>query len=965
MFKKKLLTLEKVTPKTYEQKIALELKPIKDAPSPAIQDLRKLYSQEYSTHLKDFLSSFDVPRERSLAVFKSGIKKFAQCVNRNYQERQEFYGNTFLGLHYRNDLVRLWNTTYPKTPISFTQLYFLHPKEWDYLFLQNREALVYKGDKPSMALDQLIHGPVILDCGQFCLLSILFGYRYMLGNELFNQLFGKSPLYITPSLYHPIKDLLNPMGNPLYSFFEEVKISEMKTIASSVYLTHVANHSEYFLKHPGGNFDGENCLVMEDGYTIFDPAETKTTHLARGDVKKLLWKAFNEEPDEHDKDKLTLYKAQYEKDPTAVHDLSGIKFDKLINLAELLAHKKIDEQDWKADASQRPQSSLSFNFEKFFAWVKKNEAPFLTVKYNPYAEDKLNIPRELMQKFPYENKYQMSFATFKTDSSLHKRMHEIALTFCAYVMEEKSCCVIISGKAGIGKTATAVCCAKELVSRGKNLLWISEVSLNHWTENANNLDTLFSCRSKIRSMLADEPHVVFLDDNNISGYAGQVLLEEIYSWYVTHPGKGLMMTSNEAVNFKKCYGSQLEGIIPAPFLNYTSEQYENIIILSSLMGNSLRPQPDFKIAELSDEKKIEALLNSYAESSIGIMVSHEAYLASRQAFIQDLEFVPAIDAKLVNSIRYSLLKTNTLGPEYEKLSDAQKKWLKIFEIPERREWRNNEDVFIPHHTGIGARIFEKTKHTYIAVEILSEISHKQVYIDSDCLRQILSLINYAHDHGGKKIIFINRTTFSHSECLEKIKEEIGRSEKERTISRMNCLLFSPYLGSVKKSNENRDILGTILKEPDSTVTFPSLTQSQQKNDFIWGLGVESFCYKDVGVSPLLFSLKPEEIKKVDNHVRVETALMKIFQKTCILLPISETLYEIKFLVKQSFKNLEKYSKILLTLGLEIRLLKPSSLGVVIQAPAKIEILHSLTEISSKLELAPTLNKLIPNTASEF
>jgi DNA replication protein DnaC len=778
----------KSAPETSDAKLLLKLsKKTSKAPPLALQYLHQLSSREYSSPFKLWLSSFDVPRERSLAVFVTGVLTFIQCVNKNDLERQIFYGDPLLGLHYRNDLVRHWNKKNLEK-IKSEQLYSFCPCSWEFLALEGGNALVYKGDKPSEALDELMQGPTPFDCGQFGELAIWFGIRYMLGNELFDRSFGKTPFYITQVPYESIKNPLQPVGNPLHPFFQEVTVSDIKT--SAVYITHVANHPEYWLKHPGSAYNGDNCLVINGKYMIFDPTVEKTTDLTREDVEKLLREAFNAKPNEHDQDKLDQYAKQK---PTAINSNFNLNYKGLISLAEELAEKKLDEKDWKTGAQECKQPTIVFDFEKFCAWVEKNEALLLAVEYTPFAEEKLNIPVALMEQFPFENRETMSFSAFKIESPLQKQMHEVTIKFCADIMVGKSCCVIFSGKAGIGKTASAICAAKELVSRGKKVLWIAEVTVKGWADKATDMTDLSICQKKIRSLLDEGPDVVFLDDDNITGYAGKILLESIYLWYVTHPGKGLLITSNVAVNFKKCYGLELSGqMIPAPFLNYTSKQYENMIVLSALMGSSLRPTPDFKIAELTDEQKIEALLKCETESSVGIIVTPEAYLAKQHCFSdKDLEYVPAISDEAMLPIRNSLRHKDELGPDYEKLSEQQKKWLRQFTVGAIYVC----GLLIPAHTGIAVRVFEKSDRTIITVEILSRFleSIKKRIFDGDCISQILSVINFAHDKGGKKVIFINKTSLPHSVLIENIKEEIKVTEKERTISRMENLLFSPYL----------------------------------------------------------------------------------------------------------------------------------------------------------------------------
>lgn len=753
--------------------------PPKTLPASVKMYLCQLSSQKSSSAVSDFLSLFDHPRERCLDVFKTGIQKFVQCANLNSSKRQEFYGNPYLGLHYRNDLTQLWNTENPEKSIRAEQLISFCPDGWEVIFLKNYPVLVYKGNKPSQALNQLLQGPTIVDCGQLCELAVIFGIRYILGNS-FDKYFGKTPFFITPIFDEPIKNPLEPIGNPWYPFFRKVGFSELKTASTSVYKTYVYNHPDYQIRHPAGFYDGENCLVIDGKYMIFDPPLEKTMDLTRENVEQLLWQQFNRKQDEHDQNTLHIYA----ENPTVVHIKLKKTYEELISLAKDLSDIQLDEKVWKLAVPEADKDILLFDFEYFCAWVEKNETPSLTVEYTPHVEEKSTFLLELIEKFPYENR-KMSFANFKVNSPLQAEIRKAALKFCADIMQGESCCVIFSGQAGIGKTTAAVCCAKELALR-KKFLWISEGTVNNWLDKTIDLADVPICREKIRSLLTDDIEVVFLDDINLIGYAGETLLAEIYSWYVVNSKKGLLITSNVEINFEKCFGVKFFGEVPVPFLNYNSKKYENTLIFSSLQGNSLRLQPDYKITDLSDEQKIEALLRCHTEQSIGIIISYEAYLAQKHLFNQDLEFVPAIDDKLLDSIQFSLRYENTSVADSKQLDDKQKEWLEQFEYYEGSDFF---EVVAPQQS-VRVRPFEKSKHAFIAIEILS---NSRMEMNSECLCQMLRIIHYAHDHGGKKLIVINRTSFSSSVCLEKMKEKIGGREKERTISRMNTIFFSPDL----------------------------------------------------------------------------------------------------------------------------------------------------------------------------
>src|SRR5207244_2680615 len=106
-------------------------------------------------------------------------------------------------------------------------------------------------------------------------------------------------------------------------------------------------------------------------------------------------------------------------------------------------------------------------------------------------------PEELLNAIPFENKKSMDFFNFKQDTQQQKELMATSKQFCHNVMASQSQLVILTGKAGVGKTASAVCAAKELASRGKNVVWISEVMVNGWADQAKSMADLGKCEQEI------------------------------------------------------------------------------------------------------------------------------------------------------------------------------------------------------------------------------------------------------------------------------------------------------------------------------------------------------------------------------------------------------------------------------------------------------------------------------------
>lgn len=731
-----------------------------------------------------------LPPPQSHDAFKRGLLEFTRIANLNYQERAIFFGNSFLGVHYNNDLTAQWNATNSET-ICAHQLNLTAPQGWNYRCEETKSILVYKGNNPAAALDQLLQGPTVIDCGMFCQLSIWFGIRSVLGNEKFNQLFGNTPFYITQLFYNGIDNPLKPyFGNPLFDFFERVTATE--TVSQSVSVAHITNHPLYQLKHPGGNYQGENCIEIDGQFIIFDPSLSEKT-LTKTQIAKLLCDTFNAPQNERDRDKIAAYQKL---DQSETHSGLGFNYSQLISLASYLADKTI----LKSEFDFPIEAKLRFNFEKFIVWAQRMlQKDFSqSASYRPLSDSALSVPANLTAMIPFENRHGISFSTYRQESSLHQQLYQQSLHFCQSVMRSQSCMTILTGKAGIGKTAAAVSCAKELASRGKNVVWITEVTVKGWMDKAKSMAELDESKNEIRRLLANNPDAVFLDDDNIVGYAGQMLLEEIYTWYICNPGKGLFITSNEMVSFEKCFGLKLdEKYYFVPFAGYASAAMQGIIINANLKGQSQRPALAVSVTDLNDHEKIARLMRvPQSTRSVGIVVTPDVYntYANQLGLV---EYIPGFiqnDECLLGPIRRSLRATGSRGSTYDLLTATQKNWLQQFTASGCYFFLGNRSVYEEPHQGMAVRKFESTRCSVIAIELQQwKSTFSGNVVDDESMSQLLRVVNYAHDCGGKKIIIINQTQFSHQELMEKIKIKMDDREKERTIARIEQLFYSSEL----------------------------------------------------------------------------------------------------------------------------------------------------------------------------
>ncbi len=798
-------------------------------PSPPVKFLLELRNRSPSRELSAYLSTLKMPKELSLANFIQGVQAFLDVANLTPEERKSFYGSELLGLHYNTTISDLLSVQFGS--IGVKDLPLISPASWGaQMAKEGIQSLIYKGDKPSHALDELLKGPSAIDCGMFCQLAIWFGIRHVLGNQAFDTLFGKGPFYITQFNYDPTSILKPYIGSPLFSFLRSA--AGAADAAVGIRIEYVQNVDLYGFKHPGGESNGDNCIVLQDeNYTCFSrkPKDQKAG-LSRARVDDLLYEAFNAPQDDHDAARLALYLEH----PETIHPRHQRSYGALSKLGEDLAAITLPREEWRAKVSTAPSTIAHFDFTRFQEWVSHMQSAAkisASTSFSPLTSEDLCVPAVFLRQIPIENREQMSFGSFELKTQTQHEIYSAALQFCEGVMHGESRFLILTGTPGIGKTAAAVSCAKELISRGKKTLWFSEVTLAAWTSTATDMQELLNMGPTICNTLAlEDPDVIILDDDNLAGSAGRVLLEELNRWYLAKPGRALLITSNEPVSFDKCYGHKLDGPYDYPPLApYGSPQYANQVLISNLAGTSLRARADLDVCSMPDAEKMDILVrcNNQGGRSAGIMIDPKTYEAQKHR-LGYIEWIPAFSDDVLFIMRQSSKATGgDFGPEYHRLSEDQKRWLKTYPVTrtERRPNRMPVQTGIFDYMSIRCRSFESTQASIIACELLSctVMSEKKMAYNS--ISQLLLILNYAHDQGSLRVILINKTGFSHAECIEKIKQHIQEHfflsrDAPRSLERLDVLLHSTAFLSL----EERDIPGRA--PPQLTTSAPlSLAQA--------------------------------------------------------------------------------------------------------------------------------------------
>lgn len=256
-------------------------------------------SRGESPLLSEALDEFATSKDLTVENFKEGVLRFIHLANMLPEQRKAFYGNSYAGLYDNNHLAEMWNAQCePKDHINPHDLDTLVPDDWEIVADDASISFKYSGDTPSDALDALLKGPTVIDCGMFCQLGLWFGIRYVLGNKKFNEEFSRDDFWVTRSNFEEKNNGSVAQGNPLFAFFSEFA-------ENSVSIEHVFNDAAYSTKHPGGTQGGQNCLVLNNLYYTFAPLQTRNG-VTRSQVVLELIDAFNAEPDSHDEAALTV-----------------------------------------------------------------------------------------------------------------------------------------------------------------------------------------------------------------------------------------------------------------------------------------------------------------------------------------------------------------------------------------------------------------------------------------------------------------------------------------------------------------------------------------------------------------------------------------------------------------------------------------------------------------------------------
>ena len=429
--------------------------------------LIELQKKSINSSQLEFLRVSDRPVEEiNVAKFNQDLADIFQFMNTPYSERAEKFGDTLLGLHYDSDFLKELHkqgiSTSFEGALNTKQMTRVHP---DCFNRENGLQLSYYGNNPAEALDKLLAGPTVIDCGMSIQIAILVALKKQLGSEQFNLIFGKKPFRITQYLWNG-NDVDPENNNPLYELFSYLPRP------GSVCIKYFQNDPTYGAKHGGGNYTGHNtiCLTRHPSpdlaihspfYLTFDPNGAPSTEER---IKEDLVKAFNTDPTESAKKCHAKWEADPKNAPYFATDY--------ISQLKKLASKQISVNDILL------KDSRYLDFSRINELIAQNQAVQKILARSAQPLDPTIKKKDIdIPGLPAENK-NMTFAKYEegiTQESQKKAL-KTAQHFVNDVLSDNQTFLTLYGPAGIGKTACIIATAKYLASQGKSLIFVGSFS---------------------------------------------------------------------------------------------------------------------------------------------------------------------------------------------------------------------------------------------------------------------------------------------------------------------------------------------------------------------------------------------------------------------------------------------------------------------------------------------------------
>jgi hypothetical protein len=340
--------------------------------------LSKLHKQPISINLQAYFKRLEEGSPAwNIETFIKGATQFADL---NGPERAKCYENPIMGLHYPTSFTELWNIKYPQHPITTWDQDFRRqcPPSWSSELRAGLTywVLSYQGEAPlSQGLNELLQGPTTLDCGMFCQLLLWMAIRYLIGDAMFDKVFGfEKGQFILTQNWIDSMNIARSDGNLLHRFYDNPLLKQTSDPPESttrIQTRTVYNHPKYLAKHPGGMGKLHNITQIDEFNIVFKPGARRNI-LSDSELDQHFMQLYNAPQDPADLQKLRLYTSF----PDFVYsDFAPETFGTLAREAKERADHTFDETEWRDSQAEREKEAdgmhRPFNFERLIEFLRK------------------------------------------------------------------------------------------------------------------------------------------------------------------------------------------------------------------------------------------------------------------------------------------------------------------------------------------------------------------------------------------------------------------------------------------------------------------------------------------------------------------------------------------------------------------------------------------------------------------
>jgi len=511
----------------------------------------------------------------------------------------------------------LWYPRYFDEDCDYTLSFFSNTDFWqDNIADLSQEGIFMSKPnvKPSEALNAFLKGPTISECASSLMACQHKALERIIGTDKFNQIFGENalnPFMINGFLYHGGDNIEKffdiEMGNkindkaynPLYAMYDHIDVKDEKDIQIGDIL-HFSNVVLYKEKHPNGDYQGYNVICvgknenMENLYTAFGGKDF-IEPLTKDQICNIMLNAYNDQQTNQDK--------KYFINTKKNNYLSNATLDKDVAIKAGLG---------EIENVIRP------NLEK----LKEN---FIDKKFTPWYERQAeNIEKEYwdqkgkfneISKVQAENK-NSTFATYKVENDTQKKMQENALKFAQAItnpINNTSNILIMSGKAGIGKTHLANSIANYVALQQKTVSYINPKSLHEIINKAASDIT----DENIKNWFSDSNLIVFDDCNfkDLSSTNGR-FIKKLLAFAVKN-NISMLFTSNEAIDLKTIVSASQVAIPPESNINC------NYLNMGDIQLQSKRTH--WKNEIQNPKNVFDAIANYKGKNASGLMIESKDF----------------------------------------------------------------------------------------------------------------------------------------------------------------------------------------------------------------------------------------------------------------------------------------------------------------------------------------------------